>query len=264
MKRILTFALAMVLVLSACSSKEEKTWTVVTAPDTDHTTLSADELCSAYAGKQAKFWQREAGQWQLSIIEAPDWAVAIYIADQTYEITAPSLDELKKALQEYPCGEKLDEILAEEPYYWFANTGVENPDSDGWGVKEVLGYTLPWPATATDTGDGWRNDYASFRVTNILTQDDASEDLKAMAQTLEDSELESATILYYQDTTYQGLAFEVDGKWDISLARFDNMGSIYLSVVQQPDFTYALELAERYSMKVGMQALEVVEPYYSR
>ncbi len=85
-----------------------------------------------------------------------------------------------------------------------------------------------------------------------------------MAQTLEDSELESATILYYQDTTYQGLAFEVDGKWDISLARFDNMGSIYLSVVQQPDFTYALELAERYSMKVGMQALEVVEPYYSR
>ncbi len=263
MKRIIALLLVVTLWLSACTKAEEP-WSVVTAPDTDHTALTADELCAAYAGVQARFWQREAGQWQLSIIEAPDWVVAIYIADQTYEITAPDMETMKQALQKYPCGKQVDEILAEEPYLWFANTGVEDPDEDGWGTKEVFGYTLPWPATATDDGEGWHMDDVSFQVTNISVQDDAEEDLKAMAQTLDESGYEDATILYYQDSTYQGLAFKLNGLWDISLARFDTQGSIYLSLVEQASFDYAIELAERYSMQVGMKALEVVEPYYSK
>lgn len=264
MKRLIVLALCLALALSGCKQEAVPTWRVETDQSSEHTTLTPDELCSSYAAVTANFWQREAGQWQLSIIEAPKFAVAIYIADQTYEISAYTLDELKQALQKYPCKDSLDEILAEEPYVWYANTGVENPDADGWGTKVVLGYELPWPALATDQGTSWVMDDASFQVTNISTQDDAIQDLKDMAQTLDNTEIEHAAILYYQDSTYQGLAFCLDGIWDISLARFDSNGSIYLSLVGQTDFEYAKELAERYSMKIGMEALEVSDPYYTK
>lgn len=264
MKKTVALLAVLAIILAGCQQKPAPTWRIATDPSTEHTQLSADELCSAYAAVTANFWQREAGQWQLTIIEAPKFAVAIYIADQTYEISANSLEELKQALQEYPCKDRLEDILAEDPYVWYANTGVESPDADGWGTKQVLGYELPWPVLATDRGEGWIMDDASFQVTNISTQDDAEQDLKDMAQTLEDNNVEHATILYYQDSTYQGLAFKLDDVWDISLARFDSNGSIYLSLVGQEDFEYAKELAARYSMKLGMEALGVSEPYYSK
>ena len=262
MKRAIILLACLAILLAGCEQKAAQTWRIETDPSTEHTLLSADELCSAYAAVTANFWQMEAGQWQLTIIEAPKFVVAIYIADQTYEISANNMDELKQALQEYPCKDRLDEILAEDPYIWYANTGAESPDGDGWGTKQVLGYELPWPAIATDFGTGWSMDDVSFQVTNISTQDDAEQDLKDMAQTLTENDVEQATILYYQDSTYQGLAFQLNGVWDISLARFDSNGSIYLSLVGQEDFEYAKELAARYSMKLGMEALEVSEPYY--
>lgn len=264
MKKYIVCTLALLLCLSACHKAPTGSWVVGTEPSTEHTDMSPAELCASYAAVQAKFWQREAGQWQLSIIEAPEFVVAIYIADQTYEIKALTMDDMKAALSEYPCSSEVEGILAEEPYLWFANTNVVNPDEDGWGTKKVLTYELPWPAKATDDGTGWHTDDVSFQVTSVSNQDSAEEDLKAMVETLEQSDVPSASILYYQDSTYQGLAFCLDGLWDISLARFDNEGSIYLALVQQPDFDKALELADRYSMKMGMQALEVVEPYYSK
>lgn len=264
MKKLAIILVCLATLLAGCHKDETPTWRLLTDPSTEHTKLSADELCSAYAAVTANFWQMEAGQWQLTIIEAPKFAVAIYIADQTYEFSANTLDDLRTALSKYPCANRLDEILDAEPYVWYANTGVQNPDSNGWGMKKVLDYNLPWPALATDTGDSWWMDDASFQVSNISTKEDATADLEEMVEILESSDVNSATILYYEDGAYQALAFCVDGMWDISIARYDSKGSIYLCTVGQQDFEYIKELADHYSMRLGVEALEVSTPYYSK
>lgn len=143
-------------------------------------------------------------------------------------------------------------------------TSPTQTNEPGWGSRVVLDRTVPWPEDVTETENSWSTEDVVFAVTDYKEMEDAAPYLEAMKGDIEDNGITDFKMWYYQDDTYQGLAWDVEGNYYFSLAKFDADGSIQLTVADQSDRTYADQLMEKYDMLDGFDKLMSSTPIYER
>lgn len=266
MKRLLPLLLICSL-LTACSQTpsllyEGEGWSMTESEAPEVFDLSKqDSLCMEVTNVGANLWTEETDTYKLAIIECMHYTVIKYVSDGTlYEISADTLQYALDGLSQFL---NASTLIEEEPYV-FTQTAVVTygTEEDGWGYRVLDGVEYPWPQFAASTTTGWQTDDASFEITPYTEMEDATEDLEAIKNSIIANGIEDFKMWYFENGTYQGLAWLLDGEYYISLAKYGATGSDYLVLTMQRDCTQAYDLAERYDMSNGMEGLLQSDPIF--
>lgn len=269
MKKLIPILLIIAILLSGCKNDADASdnWDLTIYESATHLDTSTDEardaICATYTNVAAQMWSYEAGDWQLTIIQNMDFVTGIYVEDKTYVVSADNIDDLKSALKQYDCYKQINSILGNSPYNYVAHSEVVSPDETGWGTRVVYDYELDWPENATSTSYSWQTDDVTFQVSQYgKVEEDTDAELQGMINDMLEQNIEGIIIWYYETEKYQALAWLYHDRYDISLARYDSRGSLYLTLAQQTNISKAQSLADRYDMREAIDALFTSEPYF--
>ena len=273
MKRIYTILLSLIMVftLVSCSKAPElvyetETWVMEELPvPTDYEMTDVVRVCENFTNVAADMYTEVTDEYTLNVIECMQFAVAQVVKDdKLYQVTADNVAEAINALDQFGLREAAEAVIETEPQTYVCESTYVEPSSDDpeWGTRVVDGKVYPWPIMCASSTTGWETDDCTFQITRATEMEAAEEDLEMMVQSIEDNGIEYFKLGYYQDGNYHGIAWLLDGEYYISLATFYKQGSDYITLAAQRDTDQAYELAERYGMKRGMEALLTSEPYF--
>lgn len=223
-----------------------------------------DSICRMHTNVGCNFWAREEGDDIVVLLRCVRFAVGRYYDMSElacYVITGDELDDVLEGLAQWG---DFSSILESDPYV-FEETAIAttvDEDDDGWCTRVVDGVEYPWPVVCYSYSSGWETDEAAFRITGYTELEDATEDLESIKSSVELAGYENFKLWYLEDFPYQGMMWLLDGEYYISIAQYDETGSIYLTLSAQNDTNLAREYAERYGLLDGLLALTSSDPIF--
>lgn len=273
MKRTLVATLVLLLLLSSCAPKQPSVqtegdgWQIYTEEFEEGFSVAEnrDSICRMHTNVGCNFWAREEGDDIVVLLGCLRFAVGRYYDTSDlvcYVVTGDDMDDVLSGLAQW--GE-FSSMLDTDPYIFTETTVMsdnEDSDSDGWVTRVVDGVEYDWPVNASSNSTGWMTDDAEFQITGYTELEDATDDLESIKSSVELAGYENFKLWYLEDYPYQGMMWLLDGEYYISIAQYDETGSIYLTLSAQSDTNLAREYAERYGLLDGLLALTSSDPIF--